>query len=203
MQHQVATTRRGTHEMESPMKVAVIGTGYVGLTTGVALAFLGHDVVGVDSDPAKLEMMRAGRSPIHEQGLEELMAHVGARLSFEADTKAVVGESEIIMIAVGTPSREDGSVDVTYVEQAAKEVAEGLLDGRSYTIIVKSTVPIGTNRRVANIIRGNLEDRGVKAEVCFASNPEFLREGKALQETLYPDCIVVGADGANAREMMR
>jgi len=185
------------------MKVAVIGTGYVGLTTGVVLGFLGHEVVGVDKDPAKLDMLRAGKSPIHELGLNELLALSKNRISFSDDTTTVVRDSDVIIIAVGTPSQSSGAVDVSYVEQAALEIAGGLESGRDYTVVVKSTVPIGTNRRVAYVMLRTLEERGVIANLSFASNPEFLREGKALFDTLYPDRIVVGSKSAKARDSMR
>ncbi|MDX9722487.1 MAG: UDP-glucose/GDP-mannose dehydrogenase family protein [Myxococcota bacterium] len=184
------------------MRVAIIGTGYVGLTTGAALAFLGHEVLGVDRDPNKLAMMRAGKSPIHERGLEDLMRSCRS-LSFTDDTASAVTQADVIIIAVGTPSTPSGAADVSFVEEAARAVASGLQDGREYTIVVKSTVPVGTNRRVANVIRKGLEQRGVHPTVRFASNPEFLREGKALVETLYPDRIVVGSDSQDALDTMR
>lgn len=185
------------------MRTAIVGTGYVGLTTGVALAFLGNDVVCIDCDQKKLDMLRAGKSPIYEKGIGDLLSQARSNLSFTDDTAKAVAEAEVIIIAVGTPSLPDGSADVSYVEQAARTVAGGLVDGRSYTIVVKSTVPIGTNRRVADLIRSVLLLRGVQAELAFASNPEFLREGSALVETLYPDRIVVGSDSPKAISVMR
>jgi len=181
----------------------MIGTGYVGLTTGVALAYVGHEVVGVDKDPEKLRLLQHGRSPIHEYGLQELLAQTRARLRFTDQAAPAVADAEVIMIAVGTPPKESGEADTQFVEEAAREVAEAMQDGRAYTVVVKSTVPIGTNRRVANVIHRVLRDRGNAAEVLIASNPEFLREGQALRDFLYPDRIVVGAEEAEAVDVLR
>lgn len=189
--------------MAEPMRVAIIGTGYVGLTTGVALAYLGHEVTGVDKDQAKLECLLQRRSPIHESGLAELMVLAGPRLRFTDRQKEAVLEAEVIIIAVGTPSRPDGNADTTSVEEAAREVAEAMADGRTYTVVIKSTVPIGTNRRAANIIHRVLRERGIAPKVLIASNPEFLREGQALHDFLYPDRIVVGAEDAEAVDVLR
>ena len=185
------------------MKVTVIGTGYVGLTTGVALAFLGHQVVGVDKDQEKIELLEALESPIHERGLEEMMRSSRHRLTFTTNTEAGVADADVILIAVGTPAMANGAADTQYVEAAAREVASGLLAGRSYVLVVKSTVPIGTNLRVAYVVSRVLEERGVEANVTFASNPEFLREGKALFDTLYPDRIVVGSAQSESLETLR
>ena len=169
---------------------------------GVAAAYLGHDVVGVDKDPLKLELLNQGKSPIHEQGLDELLAQVRDRMRFTDDTAAAARDADIIMIAVGTPSKENGEADTRYVEEAAREVAEGLMPGRTYTIVVKSTVPIGSNRRVAHVVTRVLAQRGVEADIHFASNPEFLREGFALYDTFYPDRIVVGTESEAALRAM-
>lgn len=185
------------------MKVAVIGCGYVGLTTGAALAYLGHEVIGVDKDESKLDLLRKRESPIHEQGLDELLKDDDCGITFTADTAGAVADAEVIMIAVGTPQKENGEANTHYVEEAAREVAAGLKDGRSYTLVVKSTVPIGSNRRVAHVVRRALAERGIEAWVNFASNPEFLREGMALRDTFYPDRIVVGAESPEAVEALR
>lgn len=185
------------------MKVTVIGTGYVGLTTGVALAYLGHQVIGVDKDPSKLELLSQRKSPIHEPGLEELMDAAQANLFFTGDTVEAVADADLIMIAVGTPPRANGEANTAFVEQAAREIASGLQPGRQYGLLVKSTVPIGTNRRVAYVVGRVLDKRNVDAQVFLASNPEFLREGMALRDTFYPDRIVVGADDQQAVEMVR
>ncbi len=176
------------------MKVAVIGVGYVGLTTGVALACIGHEVTCVDTDEAKLALLKSGKSPIHEHAIDQAMKLASKRIRYTNDTRAAVAEAAMILIAVGTPPREDGQANTSYVEAAASEAAQGMQSGRSYTVVVKSTVPIGTNRKVAAVISGSLRERGVEAKVSFASNPEFLREGTALYDTFYPDRIVVGSD---------
>ncbi|TDA64541.1 MAG: UDP-glucose/GDP-mannose dehydrogenase family protein [Clostridia bacterium] len=180
------------------MKVAIIGTGYVGLTTGVALAYLGHEVAGVDKDPNKIELLQDGKSPIHEPWLEELMSQSWPNLKFTNDTQASVAGTDVIMIAVGTPQKENGEANTLFVEEAAREVAQGLQAGRTYTVVVKSTVPIGTSRRVAQVMQRVLAERGIRANVFLASNPEFLREGMALYDTLYPDRIVVGSEREEA-----
>ena len=186
------------------MKIAIVGTGYVGLTTGVALAFLGHDVVGIDKDPHKLDLLRSGRSPIHEAGLEALLHHSRARLRFTDRVADAVADAEIIMIAVGTPSQPDGAVDCRYVETATREVAAGMREGRSYIVVIKSTVPAGTHRRAHHVLQRELAARGLSSvQVHTVSNPEFLREGKALSDTLYPERIVVGADAPEAIDALR
>ncbi len=185
------------------MRVAIIGTGYVGLTTGVALAYLGHEVVGVDKDPNKLELLQSGKSPIHEPGLEELMNQSWPNLKFTNDTPAAVADADLIMIAVGTPQKENGEANTFFVEEAAREAAQGFKPHRTYTVVVKSTVPIGTSRRVAQVIQRVLAERQTSADVFQASNPEFLREGRALYDTLYPDRIVVGSAREEAVETIR
>lgn len=185
------------------MRVAIIGAGYVGLTTGVALAHLDHTVVCVDKDPDKIEALRNGRCPIYEPGLQQLMLEDAARLSFTSDTASSVANADLIMIAVGTPAKQDGEANTSYVEAAAREVALGLRAEGSYVVVIKSTVPIGTNRRVALVIERTLKERNVHANVVLASNPEFLREGMALKDTFYPERIVVGAEDASAVEAVR
>ena len=185
------------------MRLTVIGTGYVGLNTGTAAAYLGHTVVCVDKDPRKIAMLNEGNSPIHEQGLDELLALVGERMQFTDQTEAAVRDADVIMIAVGTPSKANGEADTRYVEDAAREVAAGLKPGRTYTVVVKSTVPIGSNRRVAHVVNRVLAERGVRCQVHFASNPEFLREGFALYDTFYPDRIVVGSEEPEACEVLK
>lgn len=176
------------------VNLTVIGTGYVGLNTGVALSYLGHNVICVDKDPRKLSLLKQGKSPIHEQGLDELLSEVRALMSFTDDTVEAVRDADIIIIAVGTPSKEGGEADTSYVEEAAQEIAQGLQPGRTYVLVVKSTVPIGSNRRVAHVVNRSLARRQVKVDVHVASNPEFLREGFALYDTFFPDRIVVGAE---------
>ncbi|MCQ8904063.1 MAG: UDP-glucose/GDP-mannose dehydrogenase family protein, partial [Methanothrix sp.] len=181
------------------MNLAIVGAGYVGLTTGAALAYLGNRVICVEKDRSKLSLLGNGICPILEPGLAEMMG----MLRFTSDPHEAIPDAEVIMIAVGTPSREDGSSDTRYVEDAAREVAEAMEDGRSYTVVMKSTVPVGTNRRVAHIIGDQLRRRDKRSNVNVVSNPEFLSEGQALRDFLYPDRIVVGAESPEGVDVMR
>jgi UDPglucose 6-dehydrogenase len=181
------------------MKIAVIGSGYVGLVSGACLSEFGHQVVCIDMDAGKIERLKAGKIPIYEPGLEDLVErNAGAkRLSFSTDIADIAG-AQAIFIAVGTPSRRgDGHADMTYVHSAAKQIAEQLKD---YAVIVtKSTVPVGTGREVAKIVR----ETNPKAEFDVASNPEFLREGAAITDFMKPDRVVIGTNGERAKEIMR
>jgi len=185
------------------MLVAVIGVGYVGLTTAVSLASLGYNLVGVDKDKHKIDLLSKGKSPIYEAHMESFLNRVKENINFTCNTSEAVRDAEIVIIAVGTPPKQNGNADICYVEAAAREVAESLKPGGKYVLIVKSTVPIGTNRRVANVVNRVLSKRGVKAKVHTASNPEFLREGMALHDTLYPDRIIVGTEQPEAVEVLR
>ena len=177
----------------------MIGTGYVGLVSGACFADFGHHVTCVDKDASKIEALHRGVMPIYEPGLDDLVAaNVKAgRLSFTTDLKAPVAEAGAVFIAVGTPSRRgDGHADLSYVYAAAKEIAAAL---SGFTVVItKSTVPVGTGDEVERIIREARPD----AEVSVVSNPEFLREGAAIQDFKHPDRIVVGTDEARAREVM-
>jgi UDPglucose 6-dehydrogenase len=181
------------------MKIAVIGSGYVGLVSGACLSEFGHQVVCIDMDAGKIQRLRAGEIPIYEPGLEDLVErNAGAkRLSFSTDIADIDG-AQAIFIAVGTPSRRgDGHADMTYVHGAAKQIAAQLKD---YAVIVtKSTVPVGTGRDVAKIVR----ETNPKAQFDIASNPEFLREGAAITDFMKPDRVVIGTDGERAKEIMR
>jgi len=181
------------------MKIAMIGSGYVGLVSGVCFADFGHDVVCVDKSPEKIAMLQSGGVPIYEPGLEPLMAaNVAAgRLSFTTDLPAAVATADAVFIGVGTPTRRgDGHADLSYVYGAAREIAAAL-DG--YTVVcTKSTVPVGTNRRVAGIIA----ETNPGADFDVASNPEFLREGAAIEDFMRPDRVVLGVEGARARKVM-
>jgi UDPglucose 6-dehydrogenase len=181
------------------MKIAVIGSGYVGLVSGACLSEFGHQVVCIDMDAGKIQRLKAGKIPIYEPGLEDLVErNAGAkRLSFSTDIAEIAG-AQAIFIAVGTPTRRgDGHADMTYVHSAAKQIAEQLKD---YAVIVtKSTVPVGTGREVARIIR----ETNPKAQFDVASNPEFLREGAAINDFMRPDRVVIGTDGERAKEIMR
>src|SRR6188472_267 len=181
------------------MRVAMIGTGYVGLVSGACFADFGHHVICVDKDAAKIAALTRGEMPIYEPGLEDLVAaNVKARrLSFATELKGPVADAGAVFIAVGTPSRRgDGHADLSYVYAAAKEIAAAL-DG--FTIVVtKSTVPVGTGDEVERIIREVRPD----ADVAVVSNPEFLREGAAIQDFKHPDRIVVGTEDARASKVM-
>lgn len=182
------------------MRVTMIGTGYVGLVSGACFADFGHDVVCVDKDRAKIDMLEAGKIPIFEPGLEALVAEnvKAGRLSFSLDLAASTPDADAVFIAVGTPSRRgDGFADLSYVYQAAKEIAE-VMNG--YTVVVtKSTVPVGTGAEVADIMRKVRPD----ADFSVVSNPEFLREGAAIEDFKRPDRVVVGAEDDRAKEVMR
>lgn len=181
------------------MRISVIGTGYVGLVSGVCFSDFGHEVVCVDKNPEKIAMLEAGKVPIYEPGLASLLARNtdAGRLSFTNDLKNAVDGAEAIFIAVGTPTRRgDGHADLTYVYAAAEEIATAMT---GYAVIVtKSTVPIGTNRRVGEIVRRVRPD----AEFDVASNPEFLREGAAIDDFMRPDRVVVGVESDRAKEIM-
>jgi UDPglucose 6-dehydrogenase len=181
------------------MQIAMIGTGYVGLVSGACLADFGHQVVCVDKDPEKIALLRVGKSPIFEPGLDELIAGNtrAGRLVFTLELAKSVAAADAVFIAVGTPSRRgDGHADLSYVYAAAREIAEAV-DGFT-VIITKSTVPVGTCDEVARIIHEARPD----ADVAVVSNPEFLREGAAIQDFKHPDRIVVGTDDERARKVM-
>jgi len=182
------------------MRVVMIGSGYVGLVSGACLSEFGHEVICVDTDAAKIAGLKNGVVPIYEPGLEEIVAASAkaGRLSFENDLKLAMPGADAVFIAVGTPSRRgDGHADLSYVFAAAEEIA-GHLEG--YTIVVtKSTVPVGTNRKVEAIIRKMRPD----AQFDVVSNPEFLREGSAIEDFRRPDRVVVGCDSERARAVMR
>jgi UDPglucose 6-dehydrogenase len=182
------------------MRIVVIGAGYVGLVSGACLSEFGHEVVCVDKDPVRITALQSGRIPIFEPGLDAVVAANAraGRLSFTGDMAAAVRKAEAVFIAVGTPTRRgDGHADLTYVFQAAKDIADNL---GGYTVVVtKSTVPVGTGREVQDVIRAARPD----ADFDVASNPEFLREGSAIEDFRRPDRVVVGCGSERAREVMR
>ncbi|MDR9392257.1 MAG: UDP-glucose/GDP-mannose dehydrogenase family protein [Trueperaceae bacterium] len=184
------------------MNTVIIGTGYVGLTTGVALAYVGHDVTCVDLDPGLVERLSRGEATIHEPGLEELLHLAQDHLTFTTDLPDLEGDT-VVVIAVGTPPKENGDADMAYVDVAARQIAERIQPGADLVVVNKSTVPIGSARHVDGIVRRTLRERGVEATVAVASNPEFLAEGRAVRDSLYPDRIVVGADDDDAVAMLR
>jgi UDPglucose 6-dehydrogenase len=181
------------------MRIAMIGTGYVGLVSGACFSDFGHDVVCVDKDAGKIERLIRGEVPIFEPGLEALIAKNSAagRLSFTTDLGAAVAGAEAVFIAVGTPTRRgDGHADLSYVMAAAAEIGRALT---GYAVVVtKSTVPLGTNRKVAEALR----EANPAADFDVASNPEFLREGAAIDDFMHPDRVVVGVETAKARKVM-
>ena len=181
------------------MKIAMIGTGYVGLVSGVCFSDFGHEVICVDKDPSKIDRLRTGEVPIFEPGLEDLMAKnvAAGRLSFTLDLAEAVAGADAVFIAVGTPTRRgDGHADLTYVMAAAAEIGRALT---GYTVIVtKSTVPVGTNRKVAEAVLA----ANPNADFDVASNPEFLREGAAIDDFMRPDRVVVGVESKKARKVM-
>lgn len=185
------------------MNISVIGTGYVGLVQGVILADFGLQVICMDVDQKKIDRLNAGDVPIYEPGLAELMKkNVDAgRLSFTSDMKEAVESADSIFIAVGTPPADDGSADLRYVLAVAKSIGEFL---NGYKVIVdKSTVPVGTARQVKAAIQKELDVRGVDHEFDVASNPEFLREGKAVNDCQRPDRVVLGTDSERARDLLK
>ena len=182
------------------MKIAMIGSGYVGLVSGACFSEFGHDVVCIDKDVAKIAGLNAGEVPIYEPGLDQVMArNVSAgRLTFSADLAAAVRDADAVFIAVGTPSRRgDGHADLSYVFAAAAEVAAAI--GRFTVVVTKSTVPVGTGREVERIIR----TANPKAGFAVASNPEFLREGSAISDFMRPDRVVIGTESEQARDVLR
>ncbi len=184
------------------MKVTVIGSGYVGLVTGTCLAEYGNDVLCLDVDTAKIELLQAGGVPIFEPGLEEMLKRnvAAGRLRFTTDVAESVAHGTIQFIAVGTPPDEDGSADLTYVLAAARNIGRTM---NGYKVIVdKSTVPVGTGDKVHAAIGDELAQRGVAISFAIVSNPEFLKEGAAIEDFMRPDRIVIGTDDETAKDIM-
>jgi UDPglucose 6-dehydrogenase len=184
------------------MQVTVIGAGHVGLVTAVCLAAVGHDVVADEDDQAKLDLLRQGRAWFYEPELQDLMtrAMAAGRLRFTRDKAEAVRHGQVIFVSVGTPSRPDGSPNLRFVEAVARDVARHLPTGDFRLICEKSTVPVQTGDRVAQVLRREAQP-GAEYEV--ASNPEFLREGSAVRDTLYPDRIVVGTESPRGAALLR
>lgn len=185
------------------MKVTIFGAGYVGLVTGTCLAEMGNHVLCVDADATKITRLQQGDMPIYEPGLESLVHrnYTNGNLSFTTDVAQAVAHGEVIFIAVGTPPDEDGSADMQYVLAVAAVVGKQL--NHSAVIVNKSTVPVGTAGRVRKAIAAELSERGVTVEFDVVSNPEFLKEGAAVEDCLRPDRIVVGASSARAVALLR
>ena len=184
------------------MNIAIVGTGYVGLVSGVCFAEMGIDVTCVDIDSAKIERLKQGEIPIYEPGLDEmLLRNVAAgRLHFTTDLRTCLDSVEVVFSAVGTPPDEDGSADLQYVLAVARTFGQNI---SKYTILVtKSTVPVGTAQKVKAAIQQELDKRGVQVEFDVASNPEFLKEGAAIKDFMGPDRVVVGTDSPRAQKIM-
>jgi len=184
------------------VNVTILGTGYVGLTTGVCLAFLGHKVTCADADPRKIATLDDGAVPFHEPWLVELLAEARCNLKFTTEYAHAIPGAQVIFIAVGTPPGQNGAPDLKYLQSAARGIGEHL-EGEFTVVVNKSTVPIGSGNWVGSLIREALELRsGAKSNFAVASNPEFLREGSALHDSLYPDRVVIGADEAQTAEIL-
>jgi UDPglucose 6-dehydrogenase len=185
------------------MRVAIIGTGYVGLTTGVCLAFIGHSVACLDTDEAKIEALKLGNVPIYEPNMRELLEESQRNLHFTSSYAEAIPGADVIFIAVGTPPTPSGAPNLEFLSQAARCIGQHV-NGQFTVVVNKSTVPIGSGNWVGSLVREACEQRpdGKGAEFAVASNPEFLREGSALHDSLYPDRIVIGADEPRALEVL-
>src|SRR5690606_19218369 len=195
-------TQKRTEEQQR-MRVAIFGTGYVGLVTGTCLAEVGHEVVCVDIDQAKVDGLENGVVPIYEPGLEPMVKanHAAGRLRFTTDAARAVAHGEVLFIAVGTPPDEDGSADLQYVLAVARTIGRHI--ERPVVVVDKSTVPVGTADRVREVIAAELAARGVERPFDVVSNPEFLKEGDAVNDCMRPDRIVIGADNPEAAARLR
>ncbi|MFW6309299.1 MAG: UDP-glucose dehydrogenase family protein [bacterium] len=184
-------------------KISIIGTGYVGLVAGVCLADFGNNIINVDIDQEKIERLQKGNVPIYEPGLKEMLNKNMSeeRISFTTDIEHAIRESEVIFIAVGTPPTAEGSADLSAVKSVAQTIGKTI---NSYKVIVdKSTVPVGTGREVEKIILSQLKKRKKDYDFDVVSNPEFLREGKAVQDFTHPDRIIIGSDSEQAKEILQ
>src|SRR4051812_9308657 len=185
-------------------KVTVIGAGYVGLTTSIALAYIGHRVRCFDVDEKRVSALRRGIAPIHEPFTAEMLAAAGSRLTFTADPAEAIGGAEIIFLAVNTPSGADGRANLQYVKAAAEAIGHHL-SGDYVVVVNKSTVPIGSANLVEDLVRHSFatsQGGKLNGRVAVVSNPEFLREGSAFHDTLYPDRIVLGARDERALDTL-
>jgi UDPglucose 6-dehydrogenase len=185
------------------MKIAVIGTGYVGLVTGTCFAEVGIEVTCIDIDKNKIDNLKKGILPIYEPGLEEMVVrnHKDGRLNFSTNLSASIKDCDVAFIAVGTPPGEDGSADLKYVIAVADEIGKSMED---YLVVVtKSTVPVGTANKVKSAVQNALNARGLNLEFDVASNPEFLKEGAAVDDFLKPDRIIIGLESDRATEIMK
>jgi len=185
------------------MNITIVGTGYVGLVTGTCLAEVGNHVLCVDADQAKIDALNNGEIPIHEPGLDELVVEnvEAKRLRFTTDIQEGVAHGEIIFIAVGTPPDEDGAADLRHVLDVARDVGRFIRDYK--VVVTKSTVPVGTADKVRAALEETIAERGVSVDFSVVSNPEFLKEGAAIDDFMKPDRIIIGADDERAVERMR
>lgn len=184
------------------MKIAIVGTGYVGLVTGTCFAEIGVDVTCVDTNAEKIEALNKGIIPIYEPGLEEMVLRntKSGRLRFTTSLESYIDDVEVIFSAVGTPPDEDGSADLSYVLAVARTIGKNM--NKYKLVVTKSTVPVGTARKVRDTIQEELDKRGVKIEFDVASNPEFLKEGNAISDFMSPDRVVVGVESERAKKIM-
>lgn len=184
------------------MNIAIVGTGYVGLVSGTCFAEMGVNVTCVDVNETKINSLLNGQIPIYEPGLEEMVLrnHREGRLNFTTDIKACLDEVEVVFSAVGTPPDEDGSADLSYVLEVAREVGQYM--NKYLVLVTKSTVPVGTAKKVKAVIQEELDKRGVDIPFDVASNPEFLKEGAAIKDFMSPDRVVVGVESERAKELM-
>lgn len=183
------------------MKIILVGTGYVGLVAGIGFAEVGHDVVCVDIDPLKVKQLQSGISTVYETGLQDLLKKniETKRISFTSNSRAAYESADAIFIGVGTPEKPDGSANLEYISTVTKEIAESL--NHDCLFVIKSTVPVGTNDMVEQFLKDNLRNRNIHVEV--ASNPEFLAQGSAVHDTLYPARIIVGVESQWAEAILR
>ena len=185
------------------MKITIIGSGYVGLVSGACFADVGNTVLCLDVDERKIAMLNSGGIPIHEPGLDAMVARnaQAGRMLFSTSYDAAVAHAEVIFLAVGTPPDEDGSADLTHILSAARSIGQRIAE--PMVVVDKSTVPVGTADKVRAAIQGELDKRGVSIDFAVVSNPEFLKEGAAIDDFMKPDRIVVGSDDARATKLMR
>ena len=184
------------------MNIAIVGTGYVGLVSGTCFADTGAIVTCVDTNADKIQRLQNNDIPIYEPGLVELVQKnvKAGRLKFTTDLTSIVNDQEIIFTAVGTPPDEDGSADLTYVLQVAKTIGQSL--NKYVVVVTKSTVPVGTAKKVKATIQEELDKRGAKVDFDVASNPEFLKEGNAIKDFMSPDRVVIGVESERAKEIL-
>ena len=185
------------------MKITIIGSGYVGLVSGACFADVGNTVLCLDVDARKIAMLNAGGIPIHEPGLDNMVVRnaQAGRMLFSTDYDVAVAHADVIFLAVGTPPDEDGSADLTHILSAARSIGQRIT--RPIVVVDKSTVPVGTADKVRAAIAGELDKRAVTIDFAVVSNPEFLKEGAAIDDFMKPDRIVVGSDDARATKLMR